>query len=145
MVSCVIFEETYMNLRQYLATMIFSTLLCWAAWVFVIVQIDPFETGPVGFVFFYVSLFFALIGTISLMIFGIYRLFGAREMPLFRHVRMSFRTAVVLSSLALVGLYLQSLSVLSLFNTLVFGTICMVIVSFDLSLTNFTKKHLSQH
>lgn len=134
-----------MNLRQYLATMIFSTVLCWAAWIFVIINIDPFETGAMGFAFFYISLLFALIGTISLLIFGIYRLFGGREMPLFRHVRMSFRTAVVLSLLALVGLYLQSLSVLSLFNTLIFGTICMVIVSFDLSLTNFTKKHLTQH
>ncbi|HRH23621.1 MAG TPA: hypothetical protein PK295_03245 [Candidatus Magasanikbacteria bacterium] len=134
-----------MNLRQYLATMIFSTVLCWAAWIFVIINIDPFETGVMGFAFFYISLLFALIGTISLLIFGIYRLFGGREMPLFRHVRMSFRTAVVLSLLALVGLYLQSLSVLSLFNTLIFGTICMVIVSFDLSLTNFTKKHLTQH
>lgn len=134
-----------MNLRQYLATMIFSTILCWAAWIFVIINIDPFETGTIGFVFFYVSLLFALIGTISLVVFGIYRLFGGREMPLFRHVRMSFRTAVVLSILALVGLYLQSLSVLSLFNTLVFGTICIVIVSFDLSLTNFTRKHLTQN
>lgn len=134
-----------MNLRQYLATMIFSTILCWAAWVFVIINIDPFETGTIGFVFFYVSLLFALIGTISLVVFSIYRIFGGQEMPLFRHVRMSFRTAVVLSILALVGLYLQSLSVLSLFNTLVFGTICIVIVSFDLSLTNFTKKHLTQH
>ncbi len=134
-----------MNLRQYLATMIFSTILCWAAWIFVIINIDPFETGTIGFVFFYISLLFALIGTISLVVFGIYRLFGGQEMPLFRHVRMSFRTAVVLSVLALVGLYLQSLSVLSLFNTLVFGTICIVIVSFDLSLTNFTKKHLTQH
>lgn len=134
-----------MNLRQYLATMIFSTLLCWAAWVFVIVNVDPFQTGLIGFVFFYVSILFALIGTISLLVFGIYRIFGSTDIPLFRHVRMSFRTACILSLLALVGLYLQSLSVLSLFNTLIFGTICIVIVSFDLSLTNFTKKHLGQH
>lgn len=134
-----------MNLKQYLTTMIFSTLLCWSAWIFVIINIDPFQTGAMGFAFFYISLFFALIGTISLIIFGIYRLFGVREMPLFRHVRMSFRTACVLSILALAGLYLQSMSVLGLFNTLVFGTICIVIVSFDLSLSNFTKKHLTQH
>lgn len=129
-----------MNLRQYLITMVFSTLLCWAAWVFVILNIDPFETGFVGFVFFYISLFLALIGTISLIIFGIYRVFGSREMPLFRHVRMSFRTACILSILALGGLYLQSLSVLSLFNTLIFGTICIIIVSFDLSLASFKKQ-----
>ncbi len=134
-----------MNLKQYLGTMIFSTLLCWVAWAFVIMNVDPFQTGTMGFVFFYVSLLFALVGTFSLMVFGIYRLFGSSDIPLFRHVRMSFRTACVLSVLALAGLYLQSLSVLSLFNTLVFGTICIVIVSFDLSLTNFTRKHLQQH
>lgn len=133
-----------MNLKQYLATMIFSTLLCWAAWVFVIINIDPFQTGAMGFAFFYISLFFALIGTISLMIFGIYRLFGVREMPLFRHVRMSFRTACVLSVLALVGLYLQSMSVLGMFNALLFGTVCMVIISFDLSLKSF-KNHQGQY
>jgi hypothetical protein len=133
-----------MNLRQYLATMIFSTVLCWAAWIFVIINVDPFQTGAIGFVFFYISLFFALIGTISIMVFGVYRLFGSREIPLFRHVRMSFRTGCILSVLALAGLYLQSLSVLSLFNTLVFGTICIVIVSFDLSLTSM-RKHQNQY
>jgi hypothetical protein len=133
-----------MNLKQYLATMIFSTLLCWAAWVFVIINIDPFQTGGMGFAFFYISLLFALIGTISLIIFGIYRLFGMKEMPLFRHVRMSFRTSVILSLLALAGLYLQSMSVLGLFNALIFGTICIVIVSFDLSLKSFNK-HQNQY
>lgn len=133
-----------MNLKQYLATMIFSTLLCWAAWVFVIINIDPFQTGIMGFAFFYISLLFALIGTISLIIFGIYRMFGMKEMPLFRHVKMSFRTACILSLLALVGLYLQSMSVLGLFNALIFGTICIVVVSFDLSLKSFNK-HLNQY
>lgn len=129
-----------MNLKQYLATMIFSSLLCWAAWVFVIINVDPYEAGLAGFIFFYVSLLFALIGTISLIVFGIYRLFGMKEMPLFRHVRMSFRTACLLSVLAIVGLYLQSMSVLSFFNALVFGTICMVVVSFDLSFKSLKKQ-----
>ncbi len=128
-----------MNLRQYLTTMVFSTLLCWAAWVFVIIKVDPEQTSALGFVFFYISLLLALIGTISLLAFGAYRLFGSHEMPLFRHVRMSFRTACVISALVIAGLYLQALSVFTFFNTIVFATISILIIAFDLSFTSFRK------
>jgi len=133
-----------MNLRQYLITMVISTILCWAAWIFVIMNVDPFSAGVLGFSLFYTSLALALIGTISLLAFGLFRLFGSHDTPLFRHVRMSFRTACIMSLLAITGLYLLSLEIFTFFNALIFILICAVIISLDFSLTT-TKKSPAKH
>ena len=122
-----------MNLRQYIITMMFATFLCWVAWGFVIVNVDPFAASVLSFVFFYVSFLLALIGTVSLVIFFVYRLFGSHEIPLFRYVQISFRQAFLLS-LSLMGLlYLQGRGLLNIWNALILITMFVLIISFTLS------------
>lgn len=105
-----------MTLRQYLTIMIVATLLCWVSWIFVLMNVDPFTSGLLGFLFFYVSLFFLLVGTLSLLIFGLYHLFSHSSLPLFRYVQYSFRDAVVLSVFILALLWLQSQRLLQWWN-----------------------------
>lgn len=122
-----------MTLRQYITTMIFATLLCWVAWGFVIINVDPFEVNALGFVFFYVSFFLALLGTISLIIFFVYRFFASRDLPLFRYVQISFRQALVISVFLVGFLYLQGRGYLNLWNGSLLGTIFVLFISFSLS------------
>ncbi len=122
-----------MTLRQYIVTMLFATLLCWVALGFVVINVDPFQTNVLGFVFFYVSLFLALLGTISLIIFLVYRLFASRDLPLFRYVQISFRQALVVSVFLIAFLYLQGISYLNMWNGLLLGTIFILFISFSIS------------
>lgn len=114
--------------------MIISTLLCWLAWVFIIINIDPFQANTLGFVFFYVSLFLALIGTISLFVFLFYHLFSSRELPLFRYVQTSFKQSLFVAALITLLLYLRGRDYLNLWNAMILIGIFVLFISFSLSL-----------
>jgi len=55
-----------MSLKTYLIFIIFSLLLSWGAWFLVVFNINPESATFFVFVLFYLSLFFALVGTFSL-------------------------------------------------------------------------------
>lgn len=115
-----------MTLRQYLAIMMFGTLLCFAAWVFVLVNVDPFHANITSFVFFYATLFFTLIGALSLGVFALYYTFSRTEEPLFRYVQKSFRDAFLLSLLVIGLLYLQGKGWLTIWNASMFIILILV-------------------
>lgn len=124
---------SYMNLRQYIFTMLFATTLCWVALFFVMINVDPFETNMLGFVFFYVSLFLSLLGTVSMIIFLCYRLFASRDLPLFRYVQISFRQSLFISSFLVVFLFLQGQGYLNMWNSAILISIFILLISFSLS------------
>ncbi len=95
-----------MTLRQYLVMMLATSLLCWAAFVFVMFNVNPFEDAAIGFVFFYLSLFMALFGTLSLCVFAAYHLLARGGVPMYRMVQKSFRASCVLSGAATASLFL---------------------------------------
>ncbi len=134
-----------MTLRQYILTMIFATFLCWISWFFVILNIDPFQTSSFGFVFFYISLFLALLGTISLLTFLCYKLFASRELPLFRYVQISFKQSLFTTAFLIVFLYLQGGGYLTLWNALILFAIFILIISFTLSIKHKTASDNSAH
>ena len=100
--------------------MAFATLLCWISWWFVIANIDPYASTASGFVFFYTSLFFALLGTMTIISFLIHKFLAKDLQPLFRHVHKSFQEGLIISSLLIVLLYLQSAGVLHVWNLIIF-------------------------
>lgn len=108
-----------MSLRQYIIIMIFATILCWVSLGFVVVNIDPFDANYLGFIFFFVSVFFSLVGTLSLLAFAFYSIFKKNE-PLYRIVRNSFKDSVVWSGIFTVLLFLQGKDLLNIWNTLIF-------------------------
>jgi len=105
-----------MTLKQYLAVMFFATVVCWIAWGLVITNIDPFQADVLGFIFFYSSLFFSILGTMSIFVFLVRRLFAKGDQPVFRHVKKSFHDAFFISAFLLILLYLQSQNYLHWWN-----------------------------
>lgn len=122
-----------MTLKQYLTIMVLASILCWTAWVVVIMNVDPFEANAISFLFFYVSLFFALLGTVSLIIFALYHFFSKEEQPLFRYVQRSFRDAFFLSVLTLGLLMLQAWSMLNMWSGGFFVLSVLFFISFKMS------------
>lgn len=101
-----------MTLRSYLIGMFISTLFCWASWVLILIYIDPEQTSFIGFLSFYVSLFFAVIGTLTIAGFYL-RVWFTRNEVLFAHVVPAFRQAILLSLILVVSLILQSFRLLT--------------------------------
>jgi hypothetical protein len=104
-----------MTLKQYLILMSISAVFCWAIWIFVLFMIDPTTAGILGFVFFYLSLFLSLVGTMSVLGLLLRKKFGKEE-AVFRTVTTSFRQATLLSLLLIGALFLKSKSLLAWWN-----------------------------
>lgn len=99
--------------------MTLGTLLCWVAWFFVLTNLSPGEAGLLGLVFFYASLFLALVGTISVIGFLIQRARNNNDDVVFRHVRQTFRHSVLSSCFLIIALMLKAQDMLSGWTALV--------------------------
>ena len=120
-----------MSLKKYLNLMSISTIICWLAWVLVLFFMNPKETGLMGFVLFYFSLFLAILGTGSILGFIIRTRFNKE--PVFKQVEASFRQGIWLS-LLIVGLFLlQGLDILRWWNGLFLLLFLMFLEFFFLS------------
>lgn len=106
-----------MSLTKYLITMFAGTLISFAAWIYVLFNIDPTQTSILGVVFFYTSLGLTLIGFFSLIGFGARKRFMKQELD-FRHVYVSFRQAIFISGILIVVLLLQSHNLFSWLNVI---------------------------
>ena len=111
--------------------MILGSILCWTAWGIVLVNIDPFQDTGVGFAFFYTSLFFALLGTISVFAFFVRQLFSREALPMFRYVKRSFSDSFFISVALVVLLFLQGKGYLNLWNTGIFLLALAFILAFS--------------
>ncbi len=101
-----------MSLRAYLTLMGFGTVLSAVTFFLVLYRVDPGTSGPLGFALFYMSLFLAAAGAISIVSFAI-RAAVRKGEPLFKLVGLSFRQAVLLSGLLVIALALQAHGLLS--------------------------------
>ena len=122
-----------MTLKQYLIIMFLATLMCFGASGIVLFNIDPQKDNAIGFLFFYTTLFFGLVGTISLMNFGLYYMVTKSNYPLFRLVERSFRNGVIGATLVLSMLFLQALNILNLWTGLILFILVLSISFFKLS------------
>lgn len=114
--------------------MIIATLLCWTAWVFVLLNVDPFYANALGFSFFYLGLFLSLVGTFSTGLFFAYRFFSGRDWPLFKFVRRSFNEATVLSGFLVFSLFLRGQGYLNFWNGIILTAIFVLAISLEFSL-----------
>lgn len=122
-----------MTLKQYLLIMSLATLMCLFAWGIVIFNIDPERDSKIGHVFFYVTLFFSLLGTISLINFALYRLVTKSDFPLFRLVQKSFRNGVTMSIIIMGLLFLRVFDILNIWTGLVLIILFLSVSFFRLS------------
>lgn len=98
-----------MGFRSFCALMGFGTAISWMAWVIILQTVNPFEAGFVGILFFYVTLFLALVGT--LLLGGIiYRMTirkKARKL-LLQEVQTSLRHAILFAGVVIATLMLSA-------------------------------------
>lgn len=129
-----------MTLRQYLTIMILATLMCWVSWVVVLLNIDPFAGSSIGFLFFYVSLFFSLVGTVSLLTLLAYKCIPAFDSPIHVSVRRSFRDGIAVAGIVIALLYLLSHRLLNIWNFGVFVIVVALIIVFSLTTKSKTPR-----
>jgi len=110
-----------MTLRQYITVMFLATVFCWIAWWFVLINVNPFQGDSLGFFFFYLSLFLALMGSISILSFLGRRFLSRTDAPMFRYVQKSFRDAVFFGIVIVVLMFLQGLGYLKWWNIGIFA------------------------
>jgi hypothetical protein len=104
-----------MPLSRYLSFMCLASILCWAAWYFVVAYIHPPEAGLLGLGLFYATLTLAVAGTFALVGFGIRTLFLKQE-PEFEKVVISYRQGIFFALLIDGFLLLQSMRLLAWYN-----------------------------
>ena len=118
-----------MTLRQYLILMAIGTILCWVAWFFIISNVNPLETGYLGISFFYISLFLALTGTFSVIVFLIRHYFIKNNMVIFYHVRHTFRQGILISALITMALILLQEKLLTWWNGIILVILFVILES----------------
>lgn len=121
-----------MSLSKYLLLMIIATIFCWAAFLIVINAVNPLATVALGYALFYVSLFCALVGTLSVIGFLVRFIFNKNQF-IIQQVKTSFRQGVWFAILVVGGLYLQSQGLVAWWNLLIFVVLLVVVEIFFVS------------
>lgn len=121
-----------MRIRHYIWGLVISTLICWAAWALILFYIDPTTSGFIGPLMFYVSLFFALVGTFTLIGFFL-RVWFSRNEVVYAHVSTSFRQGILLSVAVTGVLVLQSFRYLTWWSLLLFVLAVIILELFFVS------------
>jgi len=104
-----------MTLKQLLLVVTLATIVFWSLWSTVIVQIDPLTSGWFGFILFYASLFFALLGSFFLVTFIVRKLANRLSFE-YSIVAISFRQSCMFAVLIVGMLLLQSQNLLNFLN-----------------------------
>ncbi|MCD4693909.1 hypothetical protein K8R62_00965 [bacterium] len=104
-----------MTLKNYLILMSFSALLCWGAFFYVLLSIDPYLTNWIGLLLFYITLFFALSGSFAVLGF-LTRFVVLKKDLVFHSVKIAFRQSFLFAFLVIAIFWLQSQNLLTWLN-----------------------------
>ncbi len=117
-----------MSFKWYAVFMGLGTGLAWMAWIIILQTVNPEEAGILGKVFFFITLFLALIGTITLL--GLLYRIGIRKRVnmLIKEVRVAFRHAILLSGVIVLTLIFSANDWLRWYTLLTF---LLVVVGFE--------------
>lgn len=100
-----------MTLRSYLWGVRLSTLVVFAAWVVVLMSVDPESSGVIGQVLFYVT-FFLFFAGLSILLFTFIWRRMTEDMLTVTEINMSFRQGILLSLLITILIFFQQLGIL---------------------------------
>lgn len=128
-----------MTFKQFLIVMLSATLVVWLVWLFLLFNFDPTILDLKGFVFFYVVLTAALIGTMTVVGTSVRRLIKPQDLIL-RQVTTSFRQAFWLSATIIISLILLSND---LFHLWIISLVIMVFTLIELAFLSARRVHLT--
>jgi len=105
-----------MNAKNYSLIMGAATIIAWVGFFTIIFNFDPQEANWIIFILFYLSLFLAVSGTLSIIGFFA-RILLLRKRSILRYlVAESFRQATIVAAALVVTLILQSVRILTWWN-----------------------------
>jgi hypothetical protein len=107
-----------------------ATLLCLLAIGFVVYNVDPFQDTGVGLSFFYLSVFFFLLGVVSMLSFVCRYFWSKLDEPMFKLVKRSFRDGFVTSLILICLLFLQGQGYLRWWNVGIFAAAVILVLLF---------------
>jgi hypothetical protein len=108
-----------MSHNRYLVIIGAAGVISWIAWFVVINKLDPMASTGLALALFYISLFFAL--TCTFTVIGFYfRLWFNRNEIYYNHINVSLRQALLLTMISLGCLTFQLLGVLTWWSGLLF-------------------------
>lgn len=101
-----------MSHNKYLLIIGAAGLVSWMAWFVVIQKLDPYESIGLAMAMFYISLFFAL--TCTFTVLGFYlRLWLNKNEIYYHHIQIAFRQGLLLTVIALGCLTFQLMGILT--------------------------------
>ncbi|MEA3272931.1 MAG: hypothetical protein U9P90_04685 [Patescibacteria group bacterium] len=122
-----------MTYKQYLIVMSFATALSWVAWFFVLFFIDPFSANWMGLLFFYLSLYLAICGTLAILGL-IFRIYLSKDKIVSRQAGIAFRQSILFATLPVGCLLLQSRELFTWWNSVLFITALTFVEFFFISM-----------
>ncbi|MBU4360816.1 hypothetical protein KKC16_01435 [Patescibacteria group bacterium] len=128
-----------MTLSKYLILMILATLFCWTAFLIVVYSVNPLQTVFLGFVLFYVSLFFSVTGLAAIIGFLV-RYFFNKNQFIGQQVKIAFRQGIWFGVLIIVSLFLQSQGLIAWWNLLILLIILASLEMMFLKNNNYATK-----
>lgn len=96
-----------MSLRTYIWSLILSTFVALGAWLFILLNIDPYEAGIAGQVLFYFSFWIFLLGVwVNILVWLRVKFLGAEGA--IATMGLSFRQGFLLATLAVLIIVLNA-------------------------------------
>ncbi|MFA6603546.1 MAG: hypothetical protein WCT10_01735 [Patescibacteria group bacterium] len=124
-----------MTLRQYVGFMSASTAATWIGVGLILLAVDPDRAHAIIIAIFYLCLWLALVGTLSLGGFAVRYLLLRNDPLITRQVLVSFRQAILLALLLVAALFLQSRALLTTFNSILMIAALTLVEFFFISLS----------
>lgn len=116
-----------MTFRRYLYIMLATTLICWIAFTIVLFRFDPTTAGFTAFALFFLALFFAMWGTMSLLGVGLRVAIKKKSLP-YRHIGVALRQALWFSLTLCMSLFLLTQGLFTWWSTI---ALLIALVSFE--------------
>ncbi len=125
-----------MSVRSYVLGLLGSTLICWAAWTYVITSTNPNSGGTPTLIAFYSTLGVAIVGTIALLEY-VLRIYLGRNELRYAHLNHALRHGLLGGILACVLLGMTASDLLAWWDILLLGVIALLL---ELYLRSYVKK-----
>lgn len=110
----------------FLIGILIATFFGWASWLVVIYKLSPFSQPVLSLSLFYSSLFIALVGTFTLILYFL-RVWANKKEVFNVHLNTSLRQGMLLGAMIVIGLGFQRLRVLTWWDGILLLAIVLLI------------------